>query len=469
MSPSALERHDLEQDVDELRNSIESLESSRSRLRDVLPEEGKKQSGSIWSDLAEIVNDFFHVAGEALGDEDDEEEEDDSSVGSKVKKVVTTDWSKALSEAFGRLRDRVGGDDDAPPPVAELGGVLGELDSEIARLNADLQQKLDRIAELDRAIDDPDPVQPHHRDVRDEDTTTVISFDDDVDVVPIPLDILPDVDPTPVVIDDDEEDDVIPTPVPDDGDTTVVDVIPVVVPDDDEEEDDTDDDEDVEPEVDPDVITPVDVVDDTPAFETNKEEEIGELDGAIYDVNEILAAGRTVSDLRKYDVPAGVVRDAGVAASAMLDGGYTLAELNEAGCTAADLHGLASAADLRAAGYIAADLHGSFSISECVDAFSPVELRDAGFSVSDFHGLLPASDLSDAFTVAELHTVYSIAELKAAGFDAGDLNAAGIPWSELAAAGFTLSELQGAGASEATLREIFPDSFDSDEEDDDSQ
>src|SRR5206468_7929008 len=144
--------------------------------------------------------------------------------------------------------------------------------------------------------------------------------------------------------------DVVVPPAPD------VDVDPVVTP------------------VDPDVITPVvDVTvtdDDTPAYDSGQQTEIGELDGAIYDVNEILAGGRTVADLRRYDVPAGVVRDAGVTASAMLDGGYTVAELHEAGVPSADLHGLAGAADLRAGGYTAGDLHGVFSVAEGVQAFS---------------------------------------------------------------------------------------------------
>ena len=85
---------------------------------------------------------------------------------------------------------------------------------------------------------------------------------------------------------------------------------------------------DVIPVPDPDIVTPVPDItttdDDTPAYEPDKQTDIGELDGAVYDVNEILAKGRTVADLRRYDVPAGVVRDAGVSVSAMLDGGYTL-------------------------------------------------------------------------------------------------------------------------------------------------
>lgn len=449
MSTSSLERHDLEQDIDELRGSIETLESSRSRLRDVLPSDSGTSTGSIWTDITEIVTDFFQVAGEALS-ESGEDDADDSAVakaGKTVRKAVTTDWSGALGEAFTRLRDRVAADigigGSSAPPIAELSGVLGELDSEIARLNGDLERKLDRVAELDRAIDDSDtvtPVRPHHRDVADDDTP-VVTHDDDVDVTPIPVDVLPDVDPEPVVVPDDDTDDVVPTPVVDV--TPVVDIIPtpdVVVP-------NTDDD------------TTTTTDDDTPAYDPGNATEIGELDGAIYDVNEILANGRTVADLRKYDVPAGVVIDAGVAASALLEGGYSVAELHEAGVQPADLHGLASAEDMRGAGYTASDLHGIYSVSECADAFSAHELRDAGFSVSDFHGILSAGDLRDAFSVGELRTVYSIAELHAAGFDAADLNAGGVSWAELANEGFTASDLENAGASESTLRDLFPHEF----------
>jgi hypothetical protein len=460
MSPSALERHDLEQDVGELRTSLESLQSSRSRLRDLIPADGTSASGSIWSDLTEIVTDFFEVAGEAIsesGEDDDGDDDEDNPVAkvtTTAKKVVNTDWSRALSTAFGRLRDRISGDlgqgAQSAPPVAELGGVIGELDAEIDRLSSDLQQKLDRIAELDRSIDDVDPitpVHPHHRDVSDDDQTVVTPRDDDLDVIPIPVDVLPDVDPSPVVVHDDDTDVVVPIPGPD------VDVDPVVIV------------TPVEPDVvTPDVVTPPD--DDTPAYDPNNQTEIGELDGAVYDVNEILAGGRTVADLRRYDVPAGVVRDAGVAASAMLDGGYTLADLHEAGVQPADLHGLAGAADLRSAGYTAGDLHGVFSVNECVEAFSPHELRDAGFAVSDFHGLLSAADLRDVFSLSELRTVYSIAELHGAGFDAGDLAAAGIGWDELAASGFTLADLQSAGAGDATLRQLFPAEFSGDDDDD---
>ena len=126
LSPSALERHDLEQDIDELRSSIESLESSRARLRDLLPSENAKRSGSVWSDLTEIVTDFFEAAGEAIGEAT---EDDDDNVAAKagktVSRVVSTDWSKTLADAFGRLRDRLSADlrpdPSAPPPVAELG------------------------------------------------------------------------------------------------------------------------------------------------------------------------------------------------------------------------------------------------------------------------------------------------------------------------------------------------------------
>lgn len=459
MTPSALERHDLEQDVDELRTSIETLEASRDRLRDLIPSGNAAPSGSVWSDLTEIVTDFFEAAGEAINESDDDDDDDDSTAGKvakKAKKAVTTDWSKALGAAFGKLRDRLSADltggGGAVAPVAELGGVLGELDSELARLNGDLQKKLERIAELDQTIDDADvtPVRPND-DVTDDDRTVVVTPDDDyVDVIPVPVDVIPDVDPDPVVVPDDDTDVIIPTPPPD------VDVDPIVNP------------------VDPDVITPVvDVTvtddDDAPAYDPGQQTEIGELDGAIYDVNEILAGGRTVADLRRYDVPAGVVRDAGVTASAMLDGGYTVAELHEAGVASADLHGLASAADLRTGGYTAADLHGVFSVAECVEAFSPHELRAAGFDVSDFRGLVSAADLRDVFSVTELRTVYSVADLRAAGYDAADLSGAGVDWGELASAGFTLAELQHAGASDATLKQLFPSEFSDDDDDDDSR
>jgi hypothetical protein len=455
MATSSLERHDLEQDIEELRDSISSLESSRSRLRDIVPAEGAPQSGSVWTDLTAIVTDFFEAAGEAISDASEDDDDDDdggSAVAGKavktVKAVVSTDWSKELGEAFGRLRDRLSGDagSSSSPPVAELGGVLGELDSELARLTADLQRKLDRVAELDHAVDDVDTIVPA-------DDVVVVQDDDDIDVVPIPVDVLPDVDPDPAVItdddtdtdedDDDDIDDIVPVPTPDVD--PVVDVIPV----------------------DP-LVTPADddtTDDDTPAYDSDKQTDIGELDGAVYDINDILAGGRTVADLRRYDVPAGVVRDAGISASAMLDGGYTLAELHEAGIQSGDLHGLAGATDLRSAGYTAADLHGIFSVSECVEAFSPHELRDAGFAVSDFHGLVPAADLRDVFSISELHTVYSVSELRSAGFDAADLNAGGIGWADLAAAGFALADLQDAGASESTLRELFPAEFTDDDED----
>jgi hypothetical protein len=463
MTPSALERHDLEQDVDELRTSIETLEASRGRLRDLIPSGNERPSGSVWSDLTEIVSDFFEAAGETINesDDDDDDDDDDSAAGKvakKAKKAVTTDWSKALGAAFGRLRDRLSADltggGGAAAPVAELGGVLGELDSELARLNADLQKKLERIAELDQSIGDAEPVTPvrPNDDVTGDERTVVVTPDDDyVDVIPVPVDVLPDIDPMPVVVPDDDSDDVvIPTPPPD------VDVDPVVIP------------------VDPDVITPVvDVTvtddDDTPAYDPGQQTEIGELDGAIYDVNEILAGGRTVADLRRYDVPAGVVRDAGVTASAMLDGGYTVAELHEAGVPPADLHGLAGAADLRAGGYTAADLHGVFSVAECVQAFSPHELREAGFDVSDFRGLVSAADLRDVFSIAELRTVYSVADLRGAGYDAADLSGAGVDWGELASAGFTMAELQHAGASDATLKQLFPSEFSDGDDDDDSR
>lgn len=454
MSTSSLERHDLEQDIDELRSSIESLESSRTRLRDVIPAESGTASGSIWSNLTEIVTDFFQVAGEALT-ESGEEDEDDNALAraeKKVKKAVTADWSGALGEAFSRLRDRVAADigigSTSAPPVAELSGVIGELDAEIGRLNAELQRKLDRAAELDRSLDDSDtftPVTPHRPDVADTDSI-VVRHDDDIDVTPIPVDVLPDVDPA-VVPDNDADDDIV-LPTPHVDDIHVDEIVPtphVVVPD------------IVVP--DPDEVTDTITVDDTPAYVPGNATEIGELDGAIYDVNEILANGRTVADLRKYDVPAGVVMDAGVSASALLDGGYSVSELHEAGVQPADLHGLASAGDMRGAGYTAGDLHGIYSVSECADAFSTHELRDAGFSVSDFHGVLSAGDLRESFSVGELRTVYSISELHAAGFDAADLNSGGVSWSDLANSGFTLSDLENAGASESTLREIFPQEF----------
>jgi len=447
MSTSSLERHDLEQDIDELRGSIESLESTRSRLRDVIPARSDTASGSIWSDLSAIVTDFFELAGEAMQEGEEDGDENDGIVAKTertVKKAVTTDWSGALGAAFTRLSERVAADigigGASAPPTAELGDVLGELDGEIDRLNGDLQRKLDRVAEIDRAIDADDvaPVKPHHRDVRHDDRP-VVNDDDDVDVTPMPVDIVPDVDPGTVVVPTDDTDDVVPTPNPPVDVTPVVDVIPT-----------------------PDVVTPATDDDtttddkDTPAYVPGNATEIGELDGAIYDVNEILANGHTVADLRKYDVPAGVVIDAGVGAAALLDGGYTLAELHEAGVAAADLHSVAGAADMRAAGYTAADLHGTYSAGECAGAFSAHELRDAGYSLSDFHGVVSASELRDVFSVAELHSAYSVSELRSAGFDAADLNAGGVGWAELAAAGFTLSDLENAGASEGALRDIFP-------------
>ena len=445
MSTSSLERHDLEQDIDELRSSIESLESSRTRLRDILPTSSGAPTGSIWSDLTEIVTDFFQIAGEAFTEDSEEDEDEDDGTVAKVEKTVakavTFDWSDALGAAFSRLRDRVASDigvgGTQQPPVAELAGVLAELDSEIARLNSDLQEKLDRVAEIDRSIDDGDAVTPPHP-IHHE------VIDDDIDVTPIPVDVVPDVDPAVVVKDDDaDEDIVLPTPH---IDVINVDVVPVDV---------------VVPA--PDVVVPDDddsiTTDDTPAYDPGKSTEIGELDGAIYDVNEILANGHTVADLRKYDVPAGVVIDAGVSASALIEGGYTLSDLHEAGVQPADLHGLASASDLRGAGYTAGDLHGIYSVSECVEAFSPHELRDAGFSVSDFHGVLSAADLRDSFSLDDLRTVFSISELHAAGFDAADLNAGGVSWADLAGAGFTLSDLESAGASETVLRDLFPHEF----------
>lgn len=447
LSPSNIEARELEQDIDQLRSSIAALEASRSRLGDLASSASSSASdpGAFWGDLAEVVEDFFAVAAETLGkeaeevggevegEEGEEGEEEEALAPPKRRAGPAIESGGALSTAVDRLKRRIAQDlrlETEPVSASpELAAVVSELDSEIAGLNSELQAKLDRLNSLSDADDDinppapvvPEPVQPDDHTIHPPHDVTVTD-----DVVVNPVDVLPDVVVNPVVIDPVVVHPVVVDPVVVDPVTPVVDVIPS---------------------------------DDTPAYTPGQQEEIGELDGAVYDINDILKGGRSVADLRRYDVPAGVVRDAGVPVSDMISGGYTLAELHEAGCPASDLHGLASSDDLRAAGYSASELHGVFSLSECVTAYSPHELHDAGFDLAEFHGVVPLAALTDIFPLSELRTSYSAAELRDAGLHAADLATAGFGWDELAAAGFTLSDLESAGASEDVLRGIFPADF----------
>ena len=453
MSPSNNERQELEQDIDGLRSSITALESSRSRLQDLVSSSSgtAASSDSFWGDLAEVVGDFFEMAEEGSGrekeeDADEGEDEGGGETGAAFKQPRRGVSTGALGAAFDKLRHRVAEDlnleTPTSAPMPELHGVMDELDAQLATLNAELQTKLDQFNAIpvwdeDTTTVTPGPPVPDHTVVQPD--TDVIP--DPTDVVIPDVDVLPNVDPVLPVVDVDV--------------TPTADVLPDVDP--------------IPPVVDVDVIpavTPAD--DDTPAYDPGQQTEIGELDGAVYDVNEILASGKTVADLRRYDVPAGVVRDAGVSASAMIAGGYTLSDMHEAGYSVSDLHGLASAADMHDAGYSASDLHGTFSLSDCIQAFSAHELRDAGFGISEFHGVVSLSSLRDVFSVGELRTMYSASDLRDAGFHAGELSAAGLSWEELASAGFTLSELQAAGATDSVLKGIFPSDFSTSTDDDDS-
>jgi len=115
----------------------------------------------------------------------------------------------------------------------------------------------------------------------------------------------------------------------------------------------------------------------------------------------------------------------------------SLLELKLAGQTASDLFYRGySAHSLREVGFPLAELlEAGFDVSDVKHAgYNVNELRSAGCTAGDLHWA--------GYTASELRGLYSIFDLKVAGYVAADLLRAGYRVSDLMGAGFTITDLR---------------------------
>ena len=233
------------------------------------------------------------------------------------------------------------------------------------------------------------------------------------------------------------------------------------------------------------VVVPVHAPDYTPTYDPTVQAEIGELDGEIYDVEALLRSGKSVADLRARDIPAGILTAFGVGAGALIGGGFPVPELREAGldaatlrnagvtvvalreagygidelravATVAELRTVASADVLHAACFSATELRDTFPASDLVRIYSIHELKDAGFRIDELRELVVVSELRTAFDVSELAATFSPRDLHDAGVSAVELLHAGTSLSSLRDAGFSYLDLVHAGGSANELATLYP-------------
>lgn len=126
-----------------------------------------------------------------------------------------------------------------------------------------------------------------------------------------------------------------------------------------------------------------------------------------------------------------------------------------------------TASELRCKGCSVKDMHTLFTAAELRDAgfaaaelkadgFSAAELRQAGFSAKELLNTgLTANELQNAgYTVADLKTAdVSLADLQKLGVDTTALRAAGFSAKEMQAAGFSIDALKKAGFSAKALKD----------------
>lgn len=173
-----------------------------------------------------------------------------------------------------------------------------------------------------------------------------------------------------------------------------------------------------------------------------------ELKRAGFNARELMNAGFSPKDLAN----AGYANDEIARASTALPPGVTGSQLREAGCSVDALKqekaaGISAKAIKQNANCSEEALKAAgFSEQELATAgFVPVsanEIKNAGCSRDKLRGLRAKG--VTAAKIREL-TGCSVAELKAAGFDASDLSAAAFSPAELAEAGFTPADLSAAG------------------------
>lgn len=434
MDSPAFERTSIEQDIGTTQQSIDSLEGHVSRLRELMLRRAETPSESVWSDITAALGAFFEGLGERIAHADA-----DFPGLADPTVAAESDSPDAFATAMLHLRQRLWGEGSpaGQPELQETQAVIDGVDAELDRLRGNLRSMEERLADSTGGASLS--TEEHSRESRGEDggraevihpqqtvmddplvhlnvlnvDIAVASTDDDV--VEPPLHVVR-IEPTLPLVSTDV---IVPVPTPPDP---------------------------ISPQSDP----------DEAAFDPGKPVELGELDGAVYDVGEILASGKTAADLRRYGVPAGALKAAGVGGAAALSGGYTPTELKEGEYGVNDLYGIVPASAMRDAGFQAAEMHGVYSAADCADAYSVQELAHAGFTIQELHGIVPLSDLRTAFGVHEVRSSFGPAELRDAGYSASELAAAGCDWPELASAGFGFQELAAAGAPEYALRDLFP-------------
>jgi len=206
-----------------------------------------------------------------------------------------------------------------------------------------------------------------------------------------------------------------------------------------------------------------------------------------YGLQELKNAGFSVIELKRAGCTATELKEAGFlvielapaySAAEKKAGGYSLGELRAGGVSLSELSTLSYDVDsLLAAGFLAFEFrHAQYSAKQLkkahggAGAFSTAELKAAGFSATELvqdgfslHELVGAFKETHGGKEGRLHellaprtsrgttSIFTVAQLKEAGYDAPELRAVGFTWADLKEADFSNADLKAAGASAKEL------------------
>lgn len=177
---------------------------------------------------------------------------------------------------------------------------------------------------------------------------------------------------------------------------------------------------------------------------------------------ELLNAGYTASDFRGAGVTARGLHDLLLSIHGsqrilailrdLLDAGYSLSELHEAGCHLSDLRLLSyfTVHELQGAGYTLSEfLSAGYTVTEILQlGFCVRDLKAAGCGAAQLKDVgYKALDLKVAgYTLYKIKQAgYTVAELKEAGYNAWVLSSSGCSLMQLRSVGFQSHELLEAG------------------------
>jgi ribosomal protein L13E len=149
--------------------------------------------------------------------------------------------------------------------------------------------------------------------------------------------------------------------------------------------------------------------------------------------NQVRAGGFTARDLRAGGFRAAEVRSFGYSAAQCKAGGFSAGELRKCGVGASELKdGGFSVRRLRAAGFSAAEMRRArFTAAQMLKSggYTPEQCQMGGYSAAEL--------AAGGATVSDMRNLFSLPELREAGFDPEELHTAGFSLKVLKDAGYS--------------------------------